>query len=112
MPLFGHQPTGGHGARERDQGQAPILEHAVAHHAAAAHDEEEDGGMTQLLQYLVGHPHHSYGSQRSSGDDGFHTAKLPTTAAMNAFQDQTADGKLKAVITPMAPRGCHCSCIR
>ncbi len=32
--------------------------------AAAAHDEEEDG-MTQLLQHLVGHPHHSYGSQRS-----------------------------------------------
>ncbi|OPZ77203.1 MAG: hypothetical protein BWY79_01268 [Actinobacteria bacterium ADurb.Bin444] len=63
--FLGHQPAGGHGARERDQGQASILEHAVAHYAAAAHDEEEDGGMAQLLQHLIGHPHHSYGSQRS-----------------------------------------------
>jgi len=36
----------------------------------------------------------------------------PAIAARNAFQDQTATGKLNAVITPTGPRGCHCSYIR
>ena len=37
------------------------------------------------------------------------TTTSPQTAAMRAFQDQTATGKLKAVITPIGPRGSHCS---
>ena len=30
-------------------------------------------------------------------------------AARKAFQAQTATGKLKAVMTPTGPSGCHCS---
>ena len=41
--------------------------------------------------------------------DGFQTDTLPHTAAMNAFQDQTATGKLKALMMPTTPTGCHCS---
>jgi len=41
--------------------------------------------------------------------DGFQTVVSPATAAMKAFQAQTAIGKLKAVITPTTPSGCHCS---
>ena len=44
--------------------------------------------------------------------EGFHTILLPHTAAIMAFHDQTAAGKLKAVITAMFPSGCHCSYIR
>ena len=33
-------------------------------------------------------------------------------AARNAFHDQTATGKLKALMTPTTPSGCHCSNMR
>ena len=36
----------------------------------------------------------------------------PAMTARNAFQAQTATGKLKAVMTPTGPSGCHCSLIR
>ena len=42
-------------------------------------------------------------------DEGFQITESPQTAAIMAFQDQTATGKLKAVMTPIRPRGCHCS---
>src|SRR5687767_2937410 len=45
-------------------------------------------------------------------DEGFQITLSPHTAAIAAFHDQTATGKLKAVITPTGPRGCHCSYIR
>ena len=45
-------------------------------------------------------------------DDGFQTIVSPHTAAMKAFQDQTAQGKLNALITPTMPSGCHCSYMR
>jgi hypothetical protein len=50
----------------------------------------------------------------ASGTDeaGFHTIVSPHTAASAAFHDQTADGKLKAVMIPTMPSGCHCSYIR
>ena len=44
--------------------------------------------------------------------DGFQITGSPQTVATAAFQDQTAMGKLKAVMTPMGPSGCHCSNIR
>jgi hypothetical protein len=44
--------------------------------------------------------------------DGFHTTGSPHTAAIAAFQDHTATGKLKAEMTPIGPRGCQCSYIR
>ena len=43
---------------------------------------------------------------------GFHTTASPHTTASAEFQAQTATGKLKAVITPTTPSGCHCSCKR
>ena len=43
---------------------------------------------------------------------GFHTTGLPHTSASAAFQLHTATGKLKALITPTAPSGCHCSIMR
>ena len=46
------------------------------------------------------------------GPAGFHTTGSPHTAAIALFQDQTATGKLNAVITPTTPSGCHCSIIR
>jgi hypothetical protein len=44
--------------------------------------------------------------------DGFHNVESPHTAAKAEFQLHTATGKLKAVITPTTPSGCHCSNIR
>src|SRR5581483_542775 len=41
--------------------------------------------------------------------DGFHIVASPQTAARAAFHDQTATGKLNALITAMTPSGCHCS---
>src|SRR6202043_2756796 len=41
--------------------------------------------------------------------DGFQTVASPQTAASAAFHDQTATGKLKALITAMTPSGGHCS---
>jgi hypothetical protein len=40
---------------------------------------------------------------------GFQRMVSPQTAASIAFHAQTALGKLKAVMTPMGPSGCHCS---
>ncbi len=47
-----------------------------------------------------------------TGSAGFQMTGSPHTAASAAFQDQTATGKLKAVMTPTGPSGCHCSIIR
>ena len=44
--------------------------------------------------------------------DGFQTTGSPQTKASAAFHDHTATGKLKALITPTTPSGCHCSIIR
>ncbi len=44
--------------------------------------------------------------------DGFQIIVSPQTAAISAFQLHTATGKLKAVMTPTGPSGCHCSYIR
>ena len=44
--------------------------------------------------------------------DGFHTMVLPHTAAIQKFHDHTATGKLKAVMQPTTPRGCHVSIMR
>ncbi len=44
--------------------------------------------------------------------DGFQTTELPVTRARVVFHDQTATGKLKAVITPTTPIGCQVSIIR
>ncbi len=41
--------------------------------------------------------------------DGFQRTVSPQTRASAAFQLQTAAGKLKAVMTPTTPSGCHCS---
>ncbi len=41
--------------------------------------------------------------------DGFHTTGSPHTMASAAFHDHTATGKLKALITPIGPIGCHVS---
>ena len=49
---------------------------------------------------------------RGALEDGFHRMGSPQTRAMAVFQLQTATGKLKAVMTPTTPRGCHCSCRR
>ena len=45
-------------------------------------------------------------------EEGFHRMVSPQTRAMAVFQLHTATGKLKAVMTPTTPRGCHCSCSR
>ena len=45
-------------------------------------------------------------------DDGFQTTGSPQTIARAVFQLQTATGKLKAVMTPIGPSGCHVSIIR
>src|SRR5947208_2583039 len=44
--------------------------------------------------------------------DGFQTRVSPQTSASMAFQAHTATGKLKAVMMPIAPSGCHCSIMR
>ena len=44
--------------------------------------------------------------------EGFQTTGSPQTRARAAFQAQTATGKLKAVMTPTGPTGCHCSISR
>ena len=44
--------------------------------------------------------------------DGFQMHTSPQTHASIVFHDHTATGKLKALITPIGPKGCHCSYIR
>ena len=44
--------------------------------------------------------------------EGFQMVASPQTAARALFQDQTATGKLKAVMMPTMPSGCHCSIMR
>ena len=44
--------------------------------------------------------------------DGFQRTGSPQTSASAAFHDQTATGKLKAVITPQTPKGCQVSIMR
>ena len=44
--------------------------------------------------------------------DGFHTTVSPQTSASAVFHDHTATGKLKALMTPTTPSGCHCSIMR
>src|SRR5579875_1455188 len=46
---------------------------------------------------------------RAAFVDGFQSTASPQAAAIIEFQDHTADGKLKAVITPTIPTGDHCS---
>ena len=41
--------------------------------------------------------------------DGFQMTGLPQTRLIAAFHDQTATGKLKAVMTATGPIGCHTS---
>src|SRR2546430_9486033 len=41
--------------------------------------------------------------------DGFQIVESPQTAASAAFHDQTATGKLNALMTATSPSGCHCS---
>ena len=45
-------------------------------------------------------------------EDGFQMIVSPQMAARAEFHDQTATGKLKAVIRPRMPSGCHCSYMR
>ena len=47
-----------------------------------------------------------------TSEDGFQSTQSPHTAAISAFHDHTATGKLKALITPTIPSGCHCSYMR
>jgi len=49
---------------------------------------------------------------RTVFSDGFHTTESPHTNASAEFHDHTATGKLKAVMTPTTPSGCHCSIMR
>ena len=44
--------------------------------------------------------------------DGFHTTVSPQTRATAVFHDQTAAGKLKALMTPTTPSGCQVSISR
>ena len=44
--------------------------------------------------------------------EGFHTTGSPQTSAIAVFQDQTATGKLKALMTPTTPSGCQVSMSR
>ena len=43
---------------------------------------------------------------------GFHRVALPQMPAIIAFHAHTAAGKLKAVMQPTVPSGCHCSYMR
>src|SRR3546814_15275904 len=44
--------------------------------------------------------------------EGFQMQMSPQAAATNAFQAQTATGKLNAEMIPTRPSGCHCSYMR
>ncbi len=47
-----------------------------------------------------------------ASSDGFQTTGSPHTSAIAVFHDHTAAGKLKALITPTTPSGCHVSISR
>ena len=51
-------------------------------------------------------------ADKGACSDGFHTTGSPQTSARAVFHDQTATGKLKALITPTTPRGCQVSMSR
>ena len=49
---------------------------------------------------------------RGATREGFQIMVSPQTAASMEFHAQTAAGKLKAVMMPIDPIGCHCSYMR
>ena len=49
---------------------------------------------------------------RGASSDGFQITGSPQTRATAVFQDHTAAGKLKALITPTTPSGCQVSISR
>ncbi len=51
-------------------------------------------------------------AHRGVWPDGFQIVASPQTAARALFQAQTATGKLKALMMPTMPKGCHCSIMR
>ncbi len=44
-------------------------------------------------------------AHRGTFEDGFHRLVSPQIVAIIVFQDQTATGKLKALMVPTTPRG-------
>ena len=48
-------------------------------------------------------------AHKGAFSEAFHTTTSPHTQARAAFQLHTATGKLKALMTPTMPNGCHCS---
>ena len=65
-----------------------------------------NAAITRLQMCWTAMPH------SGACEEGFQITVSPHTAAIAAFQDHTATGKLKAEITPTDPRGCHCSYMR
>ena len=51
-------------------------------------------------------------AHKGAFSEGLNTMAFPHTRPIMLFHDQTAIGKLNAVITATSPRGCHCSIMR
>ena len=108
-----HVAAAGHGAGVGDQGHARVGVDEVADVAAPADDEAADGRVEAELR--AGPARRScVQAMAVSGVlvEGFQSTVSPQTRARAVFQLQTATGKLKAVMTPTTPSGCHCSCSR
>ena len=95
----------------RSSGRRRIVQHPLADVVGPADAEVEDaraavGPATSSTMCCT-----AMAVSGVSGD-GFQIMVSPQTAAIMAFQAQTATGKLNAVMMPIGPSGCHCSIIR
>ena len=100
-------------AGRRDQRHARIVGQRLADLAAALDDLEQ--ARRRVAEPLGGAREQRRAraaAQSGVFSDGFQTTLSPQTKARQAFQAQTATGKLKAEITPTTPSGCQVSIIR
>ncbi len=79
--------------------------------AALIQQQLEDGGRVGRSSTCA-HSRCTASAHSGVFGEGFQTQALPQMAAISAFQDHTATGKLNAVMMPTTPSGCHCSYMR
>ncbi len=93
-------------------GSRSILEHPLADVVGPADAELEDSFAAVLAVATSSTICWTATAVRGVRGEGFQIIVSPQTAAIMAFQAQTATGKLNAVMIPIGPSGCHCSIIR
>ena len=97
------------GAEQRDAG---VLDQGLADVGAADEDLRDVGRGAVLGDRPLAGSRRTPSEVSGVSSEGFQTTGSPQTRATAVFHDQTAAGKLKALITPTTPSGCQVSISR